>query len=174
MANPDRQVVQQKLMGVLLRHARLTAGRSQAELAAALRVSRNRIAEYERGQRDLTIDQLRVIADLCGIPLGYFFDDRAVVQDEATELPSPTRPRVERKMVGILLRQARQCAGKSQADCAEAMGIPARRLSQYENGEREAPLAELEALAKYLDVPVSHFSIHAETPVTPRNVMSTG
>ncbi len=158
MGNSDKQVVQQKLMGVLVRHARLTAGRSQAELSAALHISRSRFAEYERGQRDLTIDQLRAIADLCGVPLGYFFDDRAVVQDEATEMSSPARSRIERKLIGNALRQARQCAGKSQKDCAEELGIPARRVSQYENGERDIPPDEAEAFARFLEVPPAHLT----------------
>ena len=67
MDKPDLQVIRQKLIGILLRHARLRAGRSQTELAAALRVSRYRYAQYERGERDLSLPELELVADLCGV-----------------------------------------------------------------------------------------------------------
>ncbi len=74
MSQPDKQVLRQKIMGALLSHARVRAGRSQADLAAALHVSRQRYAAYEHGQQDLSLAELEAVAQLCGVPLGYFFD----------------------------------------------------------------------------------------------------
>jgi transcriptional regulator with XRE-family HTH domain len=152
------RVIRQKITGVLLRHARLTAGRSQAELAAALRVSRYRYAQYEQGQRDLSLPELELIADLCGVPLGFFFDDTAKVEDETGDTLRLTETRIRRKTVGVLLRQARRQADKTQRECAAALGVSPRRISQYESGEQAIPLAELEALASYLDLPQDHFA----------------
>jgi transcriptional regulator with XRE-family HTH domain len=159
MGEPDRQAIRRKIMGALLRHARLTAGRSQAELAASLHVSRYRYAQYEQGQRDLSLPELEVVAQLCGVPLGYFFDDEAAVEDESMDILHLDKPRIQRKIVGALLRQARQKAGKSQKECADLLSISTRRISQYEYGKRDILPSELEVLAPYLDIQMSQFTV---------------
>jgi transcriptional regulator with XRE-family HTH domain len=159
MGEPEKQVIRRKLLGALLRHARSSAGRSQAELATALHVSKYRYAQYEQGQQDLALPELELLAQLCGVPLGYFFDDEATVEDSNLEVSHLTAPRIRRKVVGTLLRQARQNAGKSQKDCAAILDMPPRRLSEYERGERDIPSSELEALAPHLGVPVDYFAV---------------
>lgn len=57
--------------------------------------------------------------------------------------------------IGQLIRAAREAADRSLRDCAQFIGISPRRLAAYENGTREPSFIELEALAHYLDVPVS-------------------
>lgn len=159
MSAPDRQAIRQKIMGILLRNARIRAGRSQTELAAALRVSKYRYVAYEQGRHDLALPELEVIAELCDTPLSYFFDDESAVEDESEELAYQTVPRIQRKVIGALLRQARLQAGMTQKECAEKLGIPARRIGQYEDGEREIPPAEIEVLASYLGVDPGYFAI---------------
>lgn len=159
MSGPDKQVIRQKILGVLLRNARLTAGRSQAELASALRVSRHRYASYEQGRQDPTLPELELIAELCDTPLGYFLDDESTVEDEDIEKAHQAMPRIQRKIIGALLRQARLQADKTQEDCAEKLGIPVRRIAQYEYGERDIPASELQALASYLGVSPEYFTI---------------
>lgn len=159
MGKPDKRAVRCKIVGALLRHARLTAGRSQAQLATSLHVSRYRYAQYEQGERDLSLPELELIAQLCGVPLGYFFDDEAAVEDDTINIIRLDKPRVQRKMVGTLLRQARTQAGKSQKECATLLGIPRRHMSQYEYGERDIPSSELQALAHHLGVQMSYFTI---------------
>lgn len=157
MDKPGLQVIRQKLIGILLRHARLGAGRSQTELAAALRVSRYRYAQYERGERDLSLPELELVANLCGVPLDYFFDEQTAVEDEGLDTRRLMAARIQHKIVGILLRQARRHAGRSQKECAAVLGIPPRRVSQYESGKRTIPPSKLEALASYLDVEPGYF-----------------
>jgi transcriptional regulator with XRE-family HTH domain len=155
----EKQAIRRKVTGVLVRHARLRAGRSQTELAAALHVSRHRYGQYELGQHELALPQLEAIAAQCGVPLGFFFDDNAPVEDDGFEAPSQVVPRLRRKIVGALLREARQCAGKTQKECAAAAHVTPRLIGQYENGDKDVPPSELEALAEFLGMPVSHFSV---------------
>ncbi|MBM4431451.1 MAG: helix-turn-helix transcriptional regulator [Chloroflexi bacterium] len=70
-----------------------------------------------------------------------------------------TAPRIRRKIVGTLLRLARQKTGKSQKDCAAFLSIPARRFSEYERGERDIAASELEALAPHLGVSTDYFAV---------------
>lgn len=155
----DKQAIRRKIMGTLLRHARVTAGRSQAELAAALHISRYRYGRYERGEREISLPELELVADLCGVPLGYFFDDGVEVEDEGLEISHEVAPRVKRKLQGVLLRQARELAGKTQKDCAALLGISPRSISKYERGAKEIPASELQVLAPHLGVDVSYFGI---------------
>jgi transcriptional regulator with XRE-family HTH domain len=159
MGEPDKLAIRRKITGALLRHARLSAGRSQAELATSLHVSRYRYAQYEQGQRDLSLPELEVVAELCGVPLGYFFDDEAAVEDENLDILHVDKPRIRRKIVGALLRQARKQAGKLQKECSDLLGIPVRRISEYEYGKRDIPSSELEAMAHYLGVQMSYFTV---------------
>ncbi len=152
MEPPPAQLIRMRILGVLLRHARQRAGRSQAELAAALHISASRYAQYERGEREPLLPELEVVADLCDVPLGFFFDDQALVEDEGTVVPQAAVQRIQHKITGARLYQARLCAGKSQRETAEALGIPARRISEYESGARAIPASELKALAAYLQV----------------------
>lgn len=157
MEQPQEQIIRQKIVGILLRHARQRAGRSQAELAASLHISTSRYAQYEHGQREPLLPEVEVVAALCDVPLGFFFDDAASVEDEGAAAPQVAAQRIRQKIVGAQLYQARQCAGKSQKEVAEALGIPARHVSEYESGRRAIPASQLEALACCLQVSPDYF-----------------
>ncbi len=157
MSRPEEPLIRHKIMGILLRHARQRAGRSQAELAALLHMPASRYAQYEYGQRELSLPELEVVAELCDVPLGFFFDDQASVEDEGVGLPHVATQRIRHKMAGTLLRKARQCASKSQKEVAEALSIPARHVSEYESGDRDIPGSALIALASYLHVEPGYF-----------------
>jgi transcriptional regulator with XRE-family HTH domain len=61
------------------------------------------------------------------------------------------------KKVGVLLRSARQAAGKSLEECAAQIGVSPETLEAYEYGNQAPSLPELEALAYILDTPLSRF-----------------
>ncbi len=65
--------------------------------------------------------------------------------------------RIRAKMVGVLLMDARRKAGRSVEDCANLIHVSADQLQRWEYGEDAPSLPQLELLAFYLDVPVSHF-----------------
>jgi transcriptional regulator with XRE-family HTH domain len=61
------------------------------------------------------------------------------------------------KKLAVLIRDARTSAGRDQAACAEAMGISHEEFAAVEAGELAPTLPQLEALAYYLNMPLSHF-----------------
>jgi transcriptional regulator with XRE-family HTH domain len=61
------------------------------------------------------------------------------------------------RKLAILLRDARESAGRTKRECADALGIPSSRYGSYENATKAPSLPELEILAFFLDVPLSHF-----------------
>jgi transcriptional regulator with XRE-family HTH domain len=155
MSEPDKQVIRQKILGALVKHVREMAGRSQRELATSLHVSTYRFRQYERGERDMQLPQLETVAELCGVPLSYFFDDESSLADHGIEIQHTEKPRVERKIAGALIRQARLGANKTQKACAEKLGVSTRGMALYEYGDSEISAEELEVLARFLGVEVS-------------------
>lgn len=64
---------------------------------------------------------------------------------------------IRAKILGVLLRNAREQAGRTLADCGTVLGISARSYKHVETGDRALSLPELELLAWYLNAPLSRF-----------------
>src|SRR5690606_16356552 len=65
--------------------------------------------------------------------------------------------RIRGKMIGVLLRDARLDAGRSLDDCARVLQVAPEDIEAWEFGDQVPSLPQLEILAYYLGVPVSHF-----------------
>lgn len=156
MSQKARQI-RSKIIGLLIRGARENAGKSQKDVAKALGVTARRISQYELGEKEISLPELEVVSTLCNVPLMYFFDETATVT--LSKVPSEKAMELRRKIIGALLKQARLEANISQKECAAAAGISTRRLSQYEYGEKDIPLADLEALAHHLSVSIDYFVV---------------
>ncbi len=150
-------VLRSKILGILLRKARTKAGKSQKECAQALNCSPHTISQYERGRKDISLPELEVLAYLFNVPLTHFWDEEAAFEEEEKKMPPPEKMTIRRKIIGVMLRQARLEAGLTQKECARALHCPASRISQYEHGERALPLSELEVLAALCQVPITDF-----------------
>ena len=61
------------------------------------------------------------------------------------------------RIVGLLLRDARDRAEMTKQECASALGVPVSTISAYEDGRQAISLPELEVLAFVLDTPPAHF-----------------
>src|SRR5262245_44441861 len=81
-------------------------------------------------------------------------------EDESTEpqvFDHAESYRIRAKMIGVLLMDARVKAGRSLEDCARTLRTSPEQLERWEFGEEAPSLPQLELLAFYLGVPVSHF-----------------
>ncbi|MGC9521700.1 MAG: helix-turn-helix domain-containing protein [Anaerolineae bacterium] len=61
------------------------------------------------------------------------------------------------RILGIMIRSARDQARASRRECAAVIGVSVSRFASYEDGTRAISLPELELLARYLEVPLSAF-----------------
>ena len=61
------------------------------------------------------------------------------------------------KLLGDLIKQAREHARQTPAACADVLGIAAAAFEQAEAGQYDLSLPDLEALAIFLDVPMGYF-----------------
>lgn len=146
-----------RILGVLLRDARMYAGRTQEECAAFLRVSPDTIAAYEEGEQPISLPELEALAYFLNVPLPHFLSEDPQLLGESPQLNVPEILALRHRIIGVLLRQARESAAKSQEELAHILGCPPERIQEYEYGERPIPLPELEALARALNCPMEHF-----------------
>jgi len=61
------------------------------------------------------------------------------------------------RIIGLLLKDAREHAGRTKKECANALDISTSTLTAYEEGRKGISLPELEVLAYMFQVPVDHF-----------------
>jgi len=155
----DALTIRRKIIGVLLQGARLRSGKSKKECAEAIGVSVAAITQFEEGRKDIALPQLELLAYALNVPVSTFFKDKdqdKLVSEEPA-LPIEQVMQLRQRIIGVLLRQARTEAGKSQKEIAEALGISARRIARYEYGHRPMPVAELQQIADYLRLPITYF-----------------
>lgn len=167
-AAPDATIeverhLRRKILGVRIRHARVRAGLSLKEVGEALGVSSSLVSDIEFGRRAVSLPQLEVMAFLFNVPVIYFWSDEPI-EEADREFPTLEAMQLRNRIIGVLLRQARIEAGRSQEDLAKVLGVPASRISSYEFGKTEIPLQELEILAGYLNVSLSYFMDRGISP----------
>lgn len=64
------------------------------------------------------------------------------------------------RIIGLLLRDARERAEKTKRECAAALGVSTSTITAYEEGRKPVSLPELEVLAYVLDTPIANFWGH--------------
>lgn len=69
-------------------------------------------------------------------------------------MEAPQAADIRNKIIGILVKRARQNAGKTQRECAEILGCSPSTFGQFERGRKGLALPEIEALACFLEVPL--------------------
>jgi transcriptional regulator with XRE-family HTH domain len=138
--------IRNKIIGLLVKRARLEARKSQRECAEFLDCS---TFMYEQGRRGLSLPQLEALAYLFDVPPPSLWDEEYESPYEQVEEPLPVTQLLllRRKMLAVKIRQCRQEAGLPQREIGEMLGCSAHIVSQYEWGKRDIPLAELEIVA---------------------------
>ncbi|MGC8836812.1 MAG: helix-turn-helix domain-containing protein [Anaerolineae bacterium] len=156
MTEPCVPPTRRELLGRLLRRARLAANLSHKEAAARAGLSPSLLARCERGDASPSLPQLELLSRIYGVPIASLLDDKPVPQ---ASIPADVREylAIRRKMIGVLLRQARLARGKTLRECAEVVGYPPERLAAVEFGEEDLPLPDLERLAEAIGLSLSHF-----------------
>lgn len=150
--------VRSRMVGVLLRDARLAAERSLGDCARLLHVDAAQVERWEMGDDTPSLPQLELLAYYLDVPVSHFWGtttreqtahDFRRVQQEYLALRD--------RMVGVLLRQAREIAGLTLAELSAATHVPADLIEQYELGELPAPMHELTVLGSALRKNLSYF-----------------
>ena len=153
----EELALRNRIVGLLLRDARERAEKTKRECATALRVSTGTITAYEEGRKSISLPELEILAYVTDTPTSSFweYDPELMPEEEPVQLDEIMALR--HRIVGALLRQARLEADQTQKELAELLGCSSSRISSYEYGERPIPLAELELLARHLNLALEYF-----------------
>jgi transcriptional regulator with XRE-family HTH domain len=168
MSDPNAaRIVRSKIIGVLIKDARQVRGQTLQACAEAAGCPPESLETFESGQASPSLPEMEMLAYVLDVPLSYFWGDTVLSQQAAA--PRPILPAAEvaalrHRIVGALVRQARQTSHLEASDVAESVGLSPAWLAAYELGQKPIPLPELEALAARLGVPIEHF-LEARGPV---------
>jgi transcriptional regulator with XRE-family HTH domain len=166
MSLSEKLSLRNKILGVMIRDARHKAGKTQDDCGTFLGMSASTFSDIEYGERPISLPELEAFAFLVDVPLEHFFGDTLLEETNgAKQPPSDELVELRNRVIGVLLRQARAAAGRTQADCAQFLGLPDSRISAYEYGHTPIPLSELQALAEFLEIPLQVFVDEEHNPI---------
>jgi transcriptional regulator with XRE-family HTH domain len=149
--------VRAKILGVLLKDARLAAGKIPKECADLLECSTSQYHAYELGDKSPSLPEVELLAYFFDVPLAHFWGQQVISEardKRAADLPAGALTSLRNRIIGARLRQTRLAARLKLKDLAHELGLTAARLSAYEYGEKPIPLAELEAITTRLHLSI--------------------
>ena len=148
-----------KMLGVLVRDARVNGDRSLDDCARLLRVPVSEVEAWEFGDRVPSLPQLELLANYLGIPIAHFWGTDTFDNDKNSHAIDAQIQylALRDRMIGALLRQAREESGLSVEALSETSNIPVEQLNRYELGEESLPMHELTVLASGVNKNISYF-----------------
>lgn len=164
MLNANNVRIKRKMLGVLIRNARLLAGFNIKETATMLGIPPSLLSDYEFGLKEAGLPILEALARICDIPISYFWSENPFPEPD-TKYPTHKAIPIRRKMLGVLLSKTRTEAGHSIEQVAKFLGCSPSLITQYEFGEVDIPFSQLTALAELLKVDIEHFLVPSEADI---------
>ena len=165
VVEPEEVAARRQLLGGIMQGARAKLGKSKQECAQAIGVTTGTYTAYEEGRRDITLPELELLAYYLKVPVRLFFERAERLLANDPPVPAEKVIALRQRIIGALLRQARQDKGRSVKDLAARLGVTTRRISDYELGRKPMPLAQLQEAADMLTVPMSYFIDEGIGPV---------
>jgi transcriptional regulator with XRE-family HTH domain len=157
-----------KKIGVLLRDARLAAGKNKKETGQVIGVSGGTITSMELGRKAPSLPELELLSYYLEIPIEHFWSDEVKSDDPPPdeELNIESIMSLRQRVIAALVRQGRTGADFTLKDLGKQTGVTASQISKYENGEKPIPLPDLELIARALRKPMQEFWNRDEGPVS--------
>ncbi|GAB5491499.1 MAG: hypothetical protein Phog2KO_17140 [Phototrophicaceae bacterium] len=147
-----------KMLGVLIRDARLNAARTIDDCARLLSIAPDVIESWEYGDTAPTLPQIELLAYYLDVPVSHFWSLKTIDKDKAEKLSAQVEYMALRnRMIGALLNQARQERGLSHEDVSEQAHLPIELLQSYETGETPIPMHQLAVLSSIVNKNVDFF-----------------
>ncbi|MEK7278176.1 MAG: helix-turn-helix transcriptional regulator [Chloroflexota bacterium] len=159
MADKKSFTIRAKIMGVLLRDARLAAGKSLKECGAVLGLTAAAYSAFELGKKSISLPELELVAYYLDTSLNHFWGDATLSEggERGADMNTGELVYLRQRIIGAQLRQARQAKGMTQKELAAALGASAARIKGFEFGERPVPIPDLEALGDVLGLRIDYF-----------------
>jgi transcriptional regulator with XRE-family HTH domain len=159
MADKKSLALRGKIIGVLLRDARIDAGKAPKDCGTVLGISASAYAAFELGKKSLSLPELELLAYYLDIPLTHFWGDEILTEapERATDVNTEALIKLRHRIIGLQIRQARVSNGIAIKELAAAVGVTPHRIKAYELGAQPVPVPELETLAWVLGMKIDNF-----------------
>lgn len=153
---PEHTDLRRDKIGLLMRRARETAGRTRKDCATFLHISQAALAACEEGRRDPSLPEMEALAHYLRIPVHALLDESVSTALMAPRVNLDVAEIIELRshIIGARLKQARLDKGATAKALAAETGITTAKLTAYELGKRPAPITELERLAAALGLAI--------------------
>ncbi len=171
MSQSHAMTLRAKKLGILMRDARMSTGKTQPDCAQAMDVTPDQLQAFEMGEASPSLPQLELLSFFLDVPLDHFWSQQTLTGKEngKKDIDPVQLIGIRQRMVSVLIRKARVEAGLSLDQVSERTGLPIQDLQCYESGEAPLPLPSLEALSQVLNRDVKDF-IDQNGPVGSREV----
>ena len=157
--NSTAVTLRTKKLGVLMRDARLASGKNINDAAQAMGILPGDLEAYEMGEKAPSLPEVELLAFYIDVPLTHFWGNTAISEGDPGEnkLQPHKLLEIRQKIIGALLRQAREGAGLSLQDACERVALTPEQLEMYEMGQASIPLPVLEYLGNTFNRPIFEF-----------------
>lgn len=157
--NPSALTIRAKIVGALIRDARLARGRTLEECAQVIGKTPEAFEAIELGEQTIGLPELELISYYLETPLDHFWEKEPTIAADYPKQFSNREQllRLRNRMIGAQLRQARLEANLSIEELAEKSELSAERLQAYETAQEAVPLPELESLSGILQRSIREF-----------------
>jgi transcriptional regulator with XRE-family HTH domain len=157
MTDSSALTLRAKMMGAILREARMKAHLNLSEAAEMIGITKGTLSSYEHGRRIISLPELELFAFRLDTPLENFTSTTLPKAENDDDFDPEVFISLRQKIIGALIRQRRDESGMTMKALAEVVGITSRRLATYERGENPIPLPELEIIVETLGQSVEDY-----------------
>lgn len=158
----EMYAIRARMLGVLIRDARDASGFDVPELATALDVRPQTLQNWEYGRATPSLPQIELLAYVLQVPISHFWGTETFAkQREGRTIDGQEYATVRDRMIGLLIRAARDEKNLTLEDLAARLQIDATTLNAYENGRQPVPMPVMVSLASVLNVNLSYFLDHS-------------
>jgi transcriptional regulator with XRE-family HTH domain len=145
--------IRAKKLGVLIRDARLNSSKSVEDCATAIGTSVSIFTEYEFGDQSPSLPEIEILAYYLNVPIEHFWgwDTLSKGSRAPKSLDANKLLQIRQRMIGTLIRQARQQAMLSLEDLAAKVNLSPQALEALELGAEPVPFPLLETISARLN-----------------------
>lgn len=148
-----------KKLGILIKDARLSSGKTMKECGDAIGISGSTISAYEMGNSSPSLPELEMLAYFLKVPVSRFWTDTilSATDDSMEQINPDDTVSLRNRQIGEILQQARDGLELTYEEITEKTGITYGRMKRFEAGESSVPMPELELLGNILQLPITNF-----------------
>ena len=153
------QKLSAKIIGALLRDARLKAQKTIEECAHAIDVESSDIEQYELGEKAISLPELEGLSYYLQISMDHFWERKIEPpgDDGKFRAQSGKLIQLRHRMIGAAIRQTRIENHITLEEFAKQLDLEAALLQSYELGLEPVPLPVLELISSRMNRSVREF-----------------